>query len=117
MEYFSPETDTKIDWSRVDPIALGMLSTARGIAETPFVITSNYRTPEQSVACGGSATDAHTEDPCTAFDIACSDDRSMFLIVKGLIAAGFNRIGLNWKNGHVHCDNSKTHDPNVIFIE
>ena len=115
MNYFDKQHDPMIDWSRVDPVALGMLSTAREIAEVPFKITSTYRDPEHSISVGGSLTDAHTENPCTAFDIGCGDARTRFKIIKGLIAAGFKRIGIN--QYHVHVDNSKTHDQEVFWIE
>ena len=115
MDYFTPETDPLIDFSKVDPTSLGMLTMARGLADIPFFITSTYRTPEHSVEVGGTMHDAHTETPCTAFDILCSGSRDRFLIVKACLAAGFVRIGFN--EHHVHVDNSKTHDQNVMWIE
>jgi uncharacterized protein YcbK (DUF882 family) len=115
--YFSPDIDRMIDFDKIDHIALGMLNTAREIAEVPFIITSSYRTPEHSETVGGSRADAHTETPCTAFDIAASDAHCRMRIIKGLIAAGFGRIGVNVENNHIHVDHSNNLPPEVFWIE
>lgn len=117
MSYFTPENDPKIDFTKVDKAALARLEIARGKAGVPFVITSNYRTPEHSEEVGGFKDDAHTKNPCSAFDIACVDGNSRFRIVQALLAAGFNRIGINTKNNHVHVDADVTKPMNVLFIE
>jgi hypothetical protein len=116
-EYFFPEIDRMLNFEKVHPIALGMLNTAREIAEVPFFITSSYRTPEHSETVGGGRADAHTENPCTAFDIAATDAHCRMRILKGLIAAGFNRIGINTKNNHIHVDNSSNLPPEVFWVE
>jgi uncharacterized protein YcbK (DUF882 family) len=116
-EYFLPEIDRMLNFKKVHPTALGMLNTAREIAEVPFLITSSYRTPEHSESVGGSKVDAHTENPCTAFDIAIQNAHSTMRILKGLIAAGFNRIGINAKNSHIHVDNSPNLPPEVFWVE
>lgn len=105
LKYFSPLNDRKIDWEKVDLDSIVLLDHARDIAGVPFQITSSYRTPERSVLVGGSKTDAHTEIPCTAFDIYCNwaggkwNSRAAFKIIAALIQVGFKRIGVNGKNG------------------
>lgn len=117
MKYFTPSGDPAINFDKVDMRSLEMLEAAREDAGITFVITSNYRTPEHSVEVGGSATDAHTEDPCTAFDVAFSDWTACKKIVKALLNAGFSRIFINAKNMHVHCDNSPKLTPDVLGVE
>lgn len=115
--YFSPETDKAIDWDKVDKTALAMLEKARSIAAMPFVITSNYRTPEHSVEVGGIKDDAHTRTPCAAFDVAYSNTFEVYKIVTAALAAGFQRIGINAKNKHVHLDNETSLPLPRIWIE
>ena len=113
--YFSPDGDPKINFPLIDDVALMMLDLARDKSGIPFIINSHYRTSEKSIAVGGSAKDAHTEIPCSAFDIACSSSRDRFLIIKALLDAGFNRIGV--AKGHIHVDKSDALDKNVVWIE
>ncbi|HLX12292.1 MAG TPA: D-Ala-D-Ala carboxypeptidase family metallohydrolase, partial [Bacteroidota bacterium] len=70
-----------------------------------------------SAAVGGYPTDAHTQIPCTAFDIACADSIARWKIVFALKQAGFPRIGINTKNNHVHCDCDRTKPQFVLFEE
>ena len=114
-KWFSPATDPNIDWDKVDQDSLNDLDLARELAMIPFQITSNYRTPEHSVQVGGIANDAHTEIPCTAFDIACSDGKTRQIIYKAVWDAGFRRIGI--KKNHVHVDRSKVLPQDVTWIE
>lgn len=115
MIYFTPNTDKKIDFTKVDFSALAKLQIAREIANIPFTITSHYRTPEHSEKVGGSKTDAHTRIPCGAFDIYCTNSRERLKILRGVIEAGFKRIGLNEK--HIHVDNCSDLPQDVFFIE
>lgn len=121
LKYFSRLNDTKINWDKVDLEAIICLDKAREIAGVPFQITSNYRTPEHSLEVGGLVNDAHTEEPCTAFDIHCKrpdgkwDSRAAFKIVPALIQAGFNRIGTG--KGHIHADRSKLLPQNRFWLE
>lgn len=123
LRYFSRLNDLAIDWDKVDLDAIVMLDKAREIADVPFIITSNYRSPEHSVAVGGFAVDAHTEDPCTAFDISCKrpdgkwDSLKAFKIVSALLQVGFPRIGFNFKNLHIHVDNSPTLPSPRLWVE
>ncbi|HEY5139295.1 MAG TPA: D-Ala-D-Ala carboxypeptidase family metallohydrolase [Methylococcales bacterium] len=113
--YFTPETDPAIDFDKVDKPTLSMLNQARDKAGIPFIITSHYRTPQHSMEVGGLPNDAHTEIPCTAFDISCTSGRELFAIVKAALDAGFKRVGLN--HSHVHVDRSSKLPLNVLWVE
>lgn len=123
LKYFSPINDPKIDWEKVDLDSIVLLDHARDIAGVPFQITRSYSTPAHSVAVGGFATDAHTEIPCTAFDILCThadgtfSTQAAYKIIGALFEVGFSRIGVNVKNGHVHADNSPKLPQEVFWIE
>ena len=99
----------------INPKALQMLNAARHEAQIPFTITSTHRTPEHSVEVGGLKNDAHTESPCSAFDINCNDSISRFKIVRACLLAGFRRVGLNAK--HVHVDVSSALPDGVFWLE
>lgn len=114
-EYFTKEKDPHIDFDKVEPLALNMLNRAREKAEIPFVITSTYRSPDYSESQGWSRTNAHTEEPCAAFDIACTGARERYLIIKALLDVGFDRIGFN--ANHVHVDRSMNLDQEVFWLE
>ena len=102
--FFSKETDPAIDWEKVNHSIMSRLEEARRIAGVPFHISSHYRTPEHSVEVGGKLNSAHTKNPCTAFDITYTDNFQLFQIVLGAMRAGFQRIGINPRNHHVHID-------------
>lgn len=121
LHYFSPLNDKNIDFDKVDLDSLVLLDHARDIAGVPFVINSNYRSPEHSVEVGGMKDDSHTEDPCSAFDISCKradgtwNSQAAYKIVKALFEVGFPRIGVG-KN-HVHVDNSPHLPAEVMWLE
>lgn len=123
LKYFSPNNDKNIDWDNVDPDSLIALDKIRSELGLSISISSNYRSPNHSEEVGGFKTDAHTEIPCTAFDIICLrsdgkwDSIKAFKILPLLITNGFNRIGFNFKNNHIHIDRSKVLPQNVLFIE
>lgn len=87
--------------SDIDPVALGRLSFARELAGIPFIITSAYRSPEHESARGRNVDGAHTRG--VAFDIACRDSISRYLIVQSAIEAGFTRIGIASNFIHMDC--------------
>lgn len=117
MKYFTSGGDPAINFEKVDMKALEMLEQAREYANIPIKITSSYRTPERCIEIGSKPDSAHTEIPCTAFDISACDARERGMIIKALYIAGFDRIGLNLINNHIHVDDSPTKPHNVFFIE
>jgi uncharacterized protein YcbK (DUF882 family) len=88
------------------------LSIARGIANVPFVITCGLRTVAQNAALSESVSDsAHLTG--NGVDLACSDSQTRYAMIKGLLGAGFNRIGVY--SAHIHADDSPTLPPNVCW--
>jgi hypothetical protein len=64
-KHFSPKTDPKIDWARVDHGALERLDYARDLVGFPLIVTSNFRPGKDQLS--------HGETPCTAFDLRIPD--------------------------------------------
>jgi len=76
---------------KMDVELVTMLSEARRHSGIPFKLTSTYRDG-----------DPKTHGMGKGVDIRCSQSRPRFRILKGLILAGFNRIGIYDK--HIHAD-------------
>ena len=99
-------------WDDMNPEFLAKLEIARTIANTPFVINSAFRTREHELRQGRNGNSSHVTG--RAVDIRCTDSRARFHIIKGLIEAGFDRIGVH--PGFIHADDSPTHDKEVVWF-
>jgi hypothetical protein len=90
-----------------------MLDQARDIAGIPFVITSGFR---NAITKDGVTTrDEGAHSRGLAVDLRCRDSRSRFLILKGLFAVGFVRIGD--EVDHIHADIDVSLDVNVVWLK
>ncbi|HDZ68906.1 MAG TPA: peptidase M15 [Phycisphaerales bacterium] len=91
---------------------LEMLDDAREIAQVPFVITSGYRTLKYNVKIGGTVNSSH----CKGFaaDIAVQGSKSRCKILRGLILAGFTRIGIG--TDFIHADNDPGKPGEVTWL-
>src|SRR5690606_9463405 len=83
---------------------LQKLTEARELAGIPFIITSGRRCKAHNEAVGGKSQSAHTKG--YAVDIKAVTSRSRWLIMRSLILAGFNRMGVADNFIHVDCDPS-----------
>ena len=96
----------------LDPEFVAMLDRARGLARTPFVITSGLRTPLQNESTPNAVSDsAHLSG--LAVDLACSGSQERYQIIKALLAVGLCRLGIYEK--HIHTDADTTKPQNVIW--
>ena len=98
------------------------LNNARGIAGIPFIITSGCRCWTHNAKYDKNGTSSHLcEDenkapkPSYAFDIKFKNSREKFIIIKALIEARFNRIGINDTLGFIHGDDDPAKAENVMF--
>lgn len=87
------------------------LDTARGLAGIPFVVNSAYRTESYEKSQGRDGSSSHTKG--LAVDIKAETSRTRYLIIKALLDAGFNRLGVGETFIHVDFDQDK--DRNVIW--
>ena len=98
--YFSDEEVVGLDQE-----LCAMLDRARGLAGCPFIITNGLRTQDQNDALAESVKNsAHLTGH--AVDLACNDSEVRYAMIRGLILAGFKRIGIY--SAHLHADNSAT---------
>lgn len=90
-----------------DPLMVGLkdsvmqvLDKARTIANTPFKITSGFRTPQQNQTAGGEPNSAHLRG--LAADIACTDSTRQ-AIMRGFLTCGIPVFTEDNPN-HIHVD-------------
>ena len=108
-EFDSP--DLPNSGTNMDGEFLAKLEVAREYANIPFRITSGYRTKERNIQVGGVSDSSHTKG--LASDIACTSGRERCIIIKALLDAGFNRIGVS--NTFIHVDNDPDKSGDVIW--
>lgn len=75
------------------------LDKARMIADTPFNINSGYRCRKYNLEVG-STSENHPSGH--AADIECLTSQKRIKMLRGLILAGFNRIGI--RKDFIHAD-------------
>jgi uncharacterized protein YcbK (DUF882 family) len=68
------------------------LNVARSMANRPFKITSGYRTRDHNKLVGGKPESSHVHG--LAADIAVTTSRDRYFVLKSLLKAGFDRIGI-----------------------
>ena len=109
-EFDSP--DVPGSGSYMDPELLLMLDEARRISGgVPFRINSGWRSIERNRAAGGKEGSSHCIGK--AVDVAASNSRERFVIVRSLIEAGMPRLGVS--NSFVHADNDEAKAQNVMW--
>ena len=106
-------TDSEI--SGLQPRLVELLNLARGIAHTPFVITSGFRTPEHNMEIGGASNSAHLRG--LAVDLRVTDSNTRFKIVSALLEIGFRRIVVYASDGHLHVDCDPTLPQDVFVVK
>ena len=90
---------------------LHKLDEARMLADTPFRITSGYRTTEHNAKVGGRVGSSHLKG--CAVDIAVNNSAQRSAIIQGLVKAGFTRIGIAKTFIHADTDENK---PSAIWL-
>ena len=93
------------------PYFLARLDYAREIAEVPFVVNSAYRTTEHEHARGRDGSSSHTKG--IAIDIRARTSQERYKVLKGLMKAGFVRIGI--AQTFIHVDTDKEKAPEVVW--
>ncbi len=109
-QFFSQETDPMLSCPccgscELSPDLLARLDQARVTAGIPFNINSGYRCEAHNAEVGGKPTSSHLGG--FAVDISADNSPARAAILNGLIAAGFERIGIAKTFIHVDMDPSK----------
>jgi len=99
--YFKPEEVVGLDEGLVT-----RLDAARGIAGVPFRIT-------EGLGSGGAHVGNTAHARGLAVDLACVLSGKRMRMVRGLLQAGFRRIGIYDK--HIHADIDKTLPQDVMW--
>ncbi len=104
-EFDSP--DEPGSGAKVQQGLIDKLNVARYLADRSFVITSGYRTKEYNAKpeVGGKPESSHVHG--LAVDIAVNTSRDRFFVLKALLEAGFERIGIGKDFIHVDIDEAK----------
>jgi hypothetical protein len=116
MKYFSQKDFSSAkpycNMDDMDLDTLTMLDYAREVSGIPYIINSAYRTKEHERGMGRDGTSTHTTGK--AVDIRAITSRERFLILKGLIEAGFTRIGIN--KTFIHADTDKDKPSELVWL-
>lgn len=92
---------------------LVQMDQARDAAGIPFHINSGFRCKAHNIEVGGSETSSHPKG--FASDIETGDNSvNRFLILRGLIVAGFRRIEIGID--YIHADNDPDKDQRVLWL-
>ena len=70
----------------MQPVFLLLLDTIRDIADTPFWLTSDYRTPDENKIVGGSATSLHMAGAAVDFVISPWNAAGLWAVVRAVAA-------------------------------
>lgn len=110
MKYFKIEEftcDGVICYDKMNPKLLKMLDQAREKANTPFKITSSWRSQEKNNSLKNSSKNSsHLKG--LAVDIACHSGLERLKIFSALITTGFTRIGISDSFIHADIDDTKS---------
>lgn len=112
LKYFTLEEfdspDEPGSGAKMDAEFMAMLDNARGISGVAYRINSGYRTKALNSKVGGVPNSSHLRG--IACDISTPTSRDRYHVLRGLQAAGFNRIGIGATFIHVDNDESKAAD-------
>ena len=98
---------------KMDMNFIKRLDQARSLSGIPFKINSGFRSTAynddlKARGFNTSPTSAHMKG--LAADIATTDPRSRYKILRSLMDMGFTRFGIGERFIHVDCDQSKSQD-------
>lgn len=97
---------------RMNATFLNMLTIARSVSNTPYIINSGYRTEKYNLYLKGTKTSLHKKG--LAADIKCTHPIQRHSILKGLILAGFNEIGIY--DSHIHAAMDIVNIEKIIYL-
>jgi len=94
------------------PEFLVILDNAREMAGVPFRINSGFRCEKHNKEVGGKPTSSHLFG--YACDISADTSYKRYKVLKGLILAGFTRIGIG--SNFIHADSDSSKPPEALWL-
>ena len=98
--------------NNMDDLTMSMVDTAREISGVAYNVNSACRCIDHNEYVGGSETSSHHFG--FAIDVGALDSHTRFRILKGLILAGFTRIGI--AKNFIHFDNDPNKSQEVCWL-
>lgn len=93
----------------MQPVFLRLLDNIRDIADIPFYITSDYRTPEDNKRVGGSSTSLHMKGAAVDFVISPWNAVGLWAVIRAIAAveAAYGvtfelKLSYGPSNRHIH---------------
>ena len=120
MDFEDQEFDCKcgcgLGINDINPGSMRKLRASRRISGVPYIMNSAVRCPSYNKEVGSTRTSSHLPGPTgsTAFDIKATTSHDRFMITKGLILAGFTRIGV--RKDFIHADDDPNKSPEVEWL-
>jgi len=96
-----------------DPELIRMLQVARDLYGKSMIISSGCRCIKHNRMVGGATNSAHITGK--AADILTPTGVDRYLIIKALIQAGFERLGINFNKKFIHVDIDYSKPSPTIF--
>ena len=96
-----------------DPELIRMLQAARNLYGKSMIISSGCRCIKHNRTVGGATNSAHITGK--AADILTPTGIDRYLIIKALIQAGFERLGINFNKKFIHVDVDYSKPSPTIF--
>lgn len=96
----------------MSPEFIHRLDRARRLAGVPFHISSGFRCARHNEKVGGVSESSHVKGH--AADIVVFDAPSRLKILRALLDAGFDRIGIG--KAFVHVDDDPAKEPDVMWV-
>ena len=91
--------------NKTKEVLMLIMDQLRDAVGEPLTISSAFRCAKHNKEVGGKPDSAHLRG--LAVDIACSDSRLRFLLIKQALKLGFVRIGVAGKFLHLDIDGEK----------
>ena len=113
MDYFKPsefkcKCGCGLGFKDMKPSLIQRIEYARLVAGKAFVINSAIRCKAHNTAIEGRENSAHLTG--FAVDIKATNSKTRYAVIRGLVQAGFRRIGIYDSFIHADCDPSKPQD-------
>ncbi len=107
----------------LQPAFLLLLDNIRDIADIPFYVTSDYRTPDENKRVGGSSTSLHMQGAAVDFVVSPWNAAVLWKVVRAvaLVEVAYSvtfelKLGHGPSNRHIHLGLQKSGAGELILV-